>query len=222
MGTTYGTGFGYYKNGGLSSASISYVRYNGRFQTTQYLTNDLEWYKSNTTYFDYSVVGVTPLLDPADETKLLTQNFWGNLNRATNDLGGTVFDGSDGSTSGYLVDNYTGLGWYLQTPINGAPSWIDSANTIKTLTVVGYSSWRMLSKFDATNILTTDGSTNILEDNGASYGKESTFLLDSNSTTGVGSWLRVGTDYLSSTLFQLVDPNASFASTGSIICRNHF
>jgi hypothetical protein len=222
MGATYGTGFGYYKNGGLSYAPISYVRYNGRFQTTQYLTNDLDWQKSNTTYFDYSIVGVTPLLDPADETKLLTQNFWGNLNRATNDLGGTVFDGSDGSTNAYLVDNYTGLGWYLQTPILGGDNWIDSANTITTLTIADYGSWRMLAKFDAINILTTDGSTNILEDNGASYGKDSTYLLDSNSATEVGSWLRVATDYLSSTLFQLVDPNTSFASTGSIICRNHF
>lgn len=222
MGTTYGAGFGYYKNNGLGSNVISYVRYNGRFQDTQHLTNDLSWQKANTTYFDYSVVGITPILDPADETKLLTANFWGNLNRATNDLGGSVFDGSDGSTSGYLVDNYTGLGWYLQTPIVPPTTWSDSSDTIKTLTVVGYSNWRMLSKFDAINILTTDGSSNILEDNGASYGKESTFLLDSNSATEVGLWLRVGTDYLSSTLFQLVSPTTAFADTGSIICRNHF
>ena len=36
---------------------------------------------------------------------------FGNTIRFTNDIGGTVFDGSDGSTSGYVIDNSTRLGY---------------------------------------------------------------------------------------------------------------
>lgn len=38
-------------------------------------------------------------------------NPFGNTIRFTNDLGGTVWDGSDGSTADYVIDNATRLGW---------------------------------------------------------------------------------------------------------------
>ena len=224
MGGTYGTNFGIYKNGsgGSASTTISYVRYDGRFQPTQYLLDDLAWYNTFTTFFNYAVVGVRPILDKTNERKLLTLNFWGNLDRATNDAGGVVFDGSDGSTPSYLVDNYTGLGWYLQSPIAGNANWADSNSTIQSLTLVGYTAWRMPAKFDIINILTTNGGTNLLVDNGASFTKDIHFLLDSNSATDVAVWTTGGAEYLSSTQFQLANPTTAYTTTNAIICRNHF
>lgn len=43
---------------------------------------------------------------------LAYDNEFGNTNQFTNSLGGSVYDGSDGSLIGYSIDHITGYGWY--------------------------------------------------------------------------------------------------------------
>lgn len=52
---------------------------------------------------------------------LKNNNVFGNKNRFTNDLGGSVYNGSDGSTSFYMIDHLTGLAWDRQG--KGSDTW---------------------------------------------------------------------------------------------------
>lgn len=130
----------------------------------------LGWYKANTTIFDDNQPssGLAVKLDPDDDTKLLTPNEWGNLNRVTNDKGGSNFADvgggltSDGATAGIMLDNYTGILMPVDSLHSGTQDWTDSVATAKAHTVTRYdgstyNQWQMLTPKLVQHILTTDG-----------------------------------------------------------------
>ena len=199
---------------------ISYVRDNGRYQPTSYLTYDLGWYNANTTVFDYTTEGLRPILDNSDETKLITLNAFGNLERVTNNLGGTVFDGSDGSISGYAVDNYTGLGHILTDIYIGNNDWVGNSLAMQSYSFGGFSDYRLMSRFDVRQIMTGDGSTNILTPY-ATYSKVNFYILDSASTSSITFW-RIANNYYNSASFGATNPNTNFTTVSSLAVRNHF
>jgi len=202
------------------SYPISYVRDNGRYQITEFLTYDIKWYKDNTTVFDYTVEGIKPILDSFDETKLINNNAFGNLERVTNDLGGTVFNGSDGSTIDYLVDHYTGLGWYLNDIYIGSNNWIGNNLMMQTFTYGGFSDWRLPTREDINQISTTDGLTTLLTPY-KTFSKFLHYLLDSGSAVSITFWWE-GKSYLDPARFTSTNPNTNFTNVSSLAVRNHF
>lgn len=56
---------------------------------------------------------IIAMLDPSDRLLLVDNNEFENTDRFTNDKGGSVYDGSDGSTNEYGIDNFTGYGWHV-------------------------------------------------------------------------------------------------------------
>jgi hypothetical protein len=202
------------------SYPISYVRDNGRYQITEFLTYDIKWYKDNTNVFDYTVEGIKPILDSSDETKLINNNAFGNLDRATNDLGGTVFDGSDGSTIDYLVDHYTGLGWYLNDIYIGSNDWIGNNLMMQTFTYGGFSDWRFPNRIDINQISITDGFTTLLTPY-KTFSKFLHYLLNSGSAVSITFWWE-GKSYLDPARFTSTNPNTNFTNVSSLAVRNHF
>lgn len=81
---------------------------------------------------------------------LPSNNAFGNTIRFTNDQGGTVWDGSDGSTADYAIDHATGLGWYLLSAA-GAP-WNDQIDAALALTVGPYSDFHLPSRREVVTI----------------------------------------------------------------------
>lgn len=112
---------------------IAYRKPFSDFQGTSYNIHDEGWLISNG-YFDYTTQGVRPLLQGEDSDvrdgtindwlKLSTKtpNAFNNTNRFTNDMGGTVTDGSDGSQAGYMIDHLTGYGWDINMLV-GSYTW---------------------------------------------------------------------------------------------------
>lgn len=86
----------------------------------------------------------------ADFITLTNNNAFGNLKRLTNNLGGLVFDGIDGSLIQYLVDNYTGFGWG-RIVINAA-SWDDQIDGALASTLNGLSGWFVPNKLQLQSV----------------------------------------------------------------------
>lgn len=86
-------------------------------------------------------------------TTLTTNNTFGNPDRFTNDVGGQETDGTGGSTPDYIIDHYTGLGWYiaLNTPTNWNAQ-IDAAALITTAAPAFHSDFRMPNKPEGESI----------------------------------------------------------------------
>ena len=73
---------------------------------------------------------------------LADNNPFGNTIRFTNDIGGIVFDGSDGSTPDYVVDNATRLGWKQSLP-TGVPHYTNQLNYASSLVIGSYNNFRL-------------------------------------------------------------------------------
>ena len=105
------------QNGGSSGVGITYPEPMTSGQKTSFRNRDEYWRVLNN-FLD----PINPLnpayvqeldFDAADPyDTLLHLNAFGNFKRTTNDLGGSVSDGSDGSTTDYVVDNLTNRGVY--------------------------------------------------------------------------------------------------------------
>ena len=105
------------QNGGSSGVGIAYPEPMTPGQKTSFRNRDEYWRVLNN-FLD----PINPLnpayvqeldFDAADPyDTLLHLNAFGNFKRTTNDLGGSVSDGSDGSTTDYVVDNLTNRGVY--------------------------------------------------------------------------------------------------------------
>lgn len=127
-------------------SGIAYIRDGWTIQNSNNTTGDLGWYLANTTEFDYNVNGITPILDPSDRTKLLTDNAFGNKELWTNDLGGTVLDGSDGSTVNYGINHYLGLGFDLTLGAPGTLNFATAYALVTSSTFAGYNDWRHITR----------------------------------------------------------------------------
>jgi len=143
-------------NCGGGGGGIIYQRPPITGQTASFATYDEGWQLAAGTY-DYSppVGGVLAQLDLNAVTPfetLIDNNFFGNKNRYTNDLGGAVTDGSDGSTALYRVDNLTGLGFMFNN--NGLnENWATALSSANSFTVGIYSVFRVGTIFENTSIM---------------------------------------------------------------------
>ncbi len=82
----------------------------------QFRTGDDLWVETNI----FAAARLTNDLKPQQQlgTTFLTlenNNSFGNKTRFTDSVGGTTYGAGNGSLSKYVIDNYTGLGWYFGT-----------------------------------------------------------------------------------------------------------
>ncbi|NOQ49397.1 MAG: hypothetical protein GQ553_01845 [Nitrosomonadaceae bacterium] len=122
---------------------IAYRNVAGTGQWTSYRTGD-EGYHVQLGTYQRSFTGVKTELDystPSYFVTMLNNNAFGNTSRFTNDLGGTVTDGSDGSTALYVIDHDTGLGWDIDIQLTG--NWNASIDYANARTVGPYSGFRL-------------------------------------------------------------------------------
>lgn len=125
-------------------------------QTTIYRVGDDAWVEQN--YFGATVRNAQTLKARntlSDTTTLNNTNAFGNTNRFTNSLGGTVYDGSDGSIANYKIDHYTGLGYYLVALPNSI--WDDFIDALQAGTWAGFTDWFAMNISQLESI--EDGST---------------------------------------------------------------
>jgi len=106
--------------------------------------------------YDYNATGRLVDLEKSNSSFFVTlteNNIYGNPLRFTNDIGTQDTDGTGGSTPDYIIDHYTGLGWYinLNTPTNWNAQ-IDAALLIVTGGPAFYTDFRMPNKPEGESI----------------------------------------------------------------------
>lgn len=118
-------------------------------QKTSRITEDEKWHRDNGTYnetipSDPATIQRVDYTATNSSVTLLYNNAFGNKNRLTNDKGGSVYDGSDGSTSGYMIDHLYNRGWYTLT-VSQQNTMANAITSVKTLTLGSYSDFRLPS-----------------------------------------------------------------------------
>lgn len=219
--------------GGGGVSGIAYLR-NGWVlnEGTSNLNGDVAWYLANTTLFDYNESGAAVMLDPDDDSQLLTNNAFGNTNRITNDKGAQNYSDvgggltSDGATANYAVDHLTGMGWYLNSVHGGTEHWEDTRDTIQAFTLTAfdtstYDDFRMPTAMDVTNIQTQEGTgTNVL--NGIETWTDSFhFIMNSSGATTIYFWRELIT-WFGSTQWGAFNSTTVNAGIDGICLRNHY
>lgn len=91
---------------------------------------------------------------------LTSNNFFGNTNRFTNDLGGAYNDNSDSSTANYVVDNLTKRGWYFVKVGGVNYSWNNAIDSALALTVGSYTGFYLPNRRELESILYNEGGSN--------------------------------------------------------------
>jgi hypothetical protein len=112
-----------------------------------YRTFDEGWHVQNGKFNYDPTDGVYVDLDKTSSnyyTTLLDDNVFGNRKRFTNDIGGDVTDGTDGSTSNYVIDHYTGLGW--GTVARGPFNWNGVIDDAASVSIGPYNDFRAPSQ----------------------------------------------------------------------------
>lgn len=101
-------------------------------QTTSYATGDDAYYWTNLwqPLFASTIVGMRPQL--ASFTTLISNNSFGNTNRFTDSVGGQTY------SNNYLIDHYTGLGWYIL--VQSAANWANSIAAAEAFSTL-FSDW---------------------------------------------------------------------------------
>ena len=147
---------------------------------------------------------------------LKNTNVFGNTNRFTNSLGGTVYDGSDGSITNYKIDHYTGIAWYLvlQTPSDGL--WATLIDEIAAGTFAGFNDW-VLEFWEARETMYNIGASSSSFYPELLVPSTPTFLSDTVYNNGNNTYL-VYPDgrHLS------WDKNSTYNTGGSYPIRKHF
>lgn len=134
--------------------------------------------------------------------------------RWTNDMGGTVFDGSDGSTANYAVDNETGLGWCIT--VQSPAVWATAISIANVFSGIGsYTGW-FLPNINQLISIINFGLTQAL-----SY-------VPFNYTASVNIWSGSTYHASSSSAFRLanntfnIGPSAKTSIYNFFVCRKHF
>jgi hypothetical protein len=217
---------------------IAYVRDHWTInEGTSNLNGDLKWYIDNTDVFTtYNVNGIAPILDPLDTSKLLTNNFYGNLNRVTNDKGNQNYSDvgggltSDGATANYAIDNFTGKGILLNSVHSGTQNWNDSVVTAKATTLTAYDGsvygsddygqFTMLTRKSVNHICVGDSLTTIFQ--GIENWSDSFhWIMSSGTPTSIYFW-RQNQNTESGTRFNSFSNTSVNAGIDLILERNHF
>lgn len=205
---------------GIAADAISYLRISPLMHLISYRDHDIAWYIANTDYFDTMGPGAIPIVDPLNPGTLVTNNAFGTTDRITNDTGGLVWDGTDGSTADYAIDHLTGLGWYLQDAVAASTTWITAASNIYGATLAGFSDWRMPTSMDCKLIDADDGINANVLDSIHSFTKAIWWTMDASSASNA-TIFRDGTGYISSTKYQSITTAANSSIIG-VACRNHY
>jgi hypothetical protein len=140
---------------------IAYRNIRGTGQWTSYRVGD-EGYHAQLGTYQRSFTGVKTELDYSTSAFFLTMlnnNAFGNKSRFTNDLGGAVTDGSDGSTALYVVDHDTGLGWDIE--LQGSGNWNASIDYANSRTVGIYNDFRQPSLQEVDSITDSSRPVNV-------------------------------------------------------------
>jgi len=153
-------------------------------------TNDTEYLRVNSPSLWTPITGdgELPVLDQDTPTLLLTKNTFDNFNRVTNDMGGSVTDGSDGSTADYMIDHLTGMGWYMLEAVGDNTSWDDTATTILAGSFAGFSGWRMPTTQDIRMIETLDNINAHIFVSFSSWNDTRYWTSDSGGSVNVMRW----------------------------------
>lgn len=206
-----------------SVSGIAYVRNGWMVLNDNRRDFDLGWYLANTTDFDYNVSGITPILDPNDRTKLLTDNAFGNKELWTNDLGGTVIDGSDGSTADYGINHFQGLGYDLRAESIGASTWATAAGIVRALTFAGFSDWRMVTISEANQIVTSDAAQDgSIFDFAPKMLNAGYYWMLNSIPSGVTAWRGTDFDYSNAQYFQNISVGLASSLVRNLPVRNHY
>lgn len=111
---------------------------------------------------------------------LAVNNPFGNTNRFTNDKGGSVNDGSDGSTANYAIDWCTGLGWC--TTLQAFATWATAVAKYSTFSLGPYSSFFVPNADELKSIANLGLNTNCFNYPPFSIGTVGTISLWSSTT----------------------------------------
>lgn len=204
--------------------TIAYHRGNWTAKNTPLNTHDLGWYMANeSSVFNYTVVGLSPLLDITDKTKLTTLNAFSNLDRITNSLGLTAtYDGSNGEVADYAIDHYTGMGWYLQDAVAVNVNFVDASVNLRAATLATYSDWRMLTVGDITKVVTDDGGLpSTLFASIENWSKDLTWIMNSVGT-GTGLFWRINQHIVSSQWMNNRSISSASSSIMTVGIRKHY
>lgn len=194
---------------GATQAGIAYKRPQLTGQITSFRTGDDGYNLANGVY-DY-----TPPSTPVSFARLLNfktlidNNFFGNKNRFT-DINGLQVYGDD-----YVIDNYTGLGWYraIFTFVN----WNDAIDNAFASTQNSFSDWRIPSISELWGLADMSEASRALDY--APFSETNNNFWISSTT-----WGQASTSY--KTFFNDLVGSISFVAKSTTsthyICRNHF
>jgi len=120
-------------------------------QTTSYRTGDDANQFSTfwSGYFSSLKVGRRPQL--SNFTTLISNNVFGNTNRFTDSVGGSTYGAGNGSITDYVIDHFTGLGWYRN--IFSTAVWNTAIDGAIASTQGGFTDWRIPNKTQLMSLL---------------------------------------------------------------------
>jgi hypothetical protein len=145
------SGTGYGEDGTEFTGSLSAITPSGILyqrppltgQTVSYSNYDDGWNLANSVYAYTRPTNPSTVAELATFTTLKEDNAFGggNKNRFTDSVGGQDYDGTGGSLVGYMIDHYTGLGWYA-VKATGADFATAMSNAFNSSTL-SFTDWRI-------------------------------------------------------------------------------
>ncbi len=195
----------------VAQSGITYSRpqYNG--QDVSYALYDAKW------LFDDGHFNYTPPANPVKASDLLdffnlvNTNAFGNTNRFTDDVGGQTY------ANDYIIDHYTGLGWYRIQQTSG--SWSTNLASADAASFVSFNDWRIPLVSEVVSVTCRDRTA-------LASNKSQAFLYAPFNvvTSGVDT---CEISYLTTQRLQIQD-GVQVTRTGftnvrpHILCRNHY
>lgn len=184
-------------------------------QTTSYRTGDDAWYWTNVwqPLFASAIVGKRPQL--ANFTTLISNNSFGNKNRFTDSVGGQTY------SDNYVIDHYTGLGWYRV--LIAAATWNNAIDGSLSSTQNGFSDWFIANInqiMTLQNLSISSQSMNYAPFNYATDNELTWLSTTSPKTTTIAMGLYVSLNSANITININRQPKTNTAKY--FLCRKHF
>lgn len=140
---------------GVEQSGIMYQRPALTDQTRTIVNGDNGWHTANGTYDYDPPANPTHVaqLDYNDAEPFLTlreNNAFGNTYRFTDENGGQTY------TNHYVIDHYTGLGWYKGHRFGFGSDYTTRVTNCHTATDFSFSDWRMPNRNEMLSIMVND------------------------------------------------------------------
>lgn len=178
--------------------------------TTSYATRDDAWVQSN--YFS-GLSANGKLVRLTNVTTLAENNTFGNTNRFTDSLGAQLYGIGNAALANYIIDHYTGLGWYA-IPLTGL-NWSTAISTAAASTQHSFSDWFVPNYKQLDGLLRSVGGTSQLTLNYAPFSISNSNIW--TSTTGTTTTNAI--EFANGSFYQVV---AKTQSKAIVLCRKHF